>query len=333
MNRMDFTQAVARIRVLEKRLLNKNTFERMLEAPSKDEALKVLQDTEYGELLANISRSEDFDEVLKEELSRVYNNAYSISPDKRIVDIFAMKYIYHNIKVLLKAKYLKKDLGYMLVNISDVNFEKVELAINTRDFKAMPNYIKDAIIATEKVFEDNNDPQKIDIVLDKLMFEHMMNLAKDLKIDFITDYVKLNIDYANIKAMLRLKKQGKTSKALKDVYASGGAVDIKLLSRSIDEPMDSIISKFQTTNYKEVMKNGVEHYVTTGRFSEFEKLFEDYIMAKTKKAKYVTFGPEPIATYINAKETEIKIIRIIMVGKINGISEEVIRERLRDSYV
>ena len=32
MNRMDFTQAVARIRVLEKRLLNKNTFDRMLEA-------------------------------------------------------------------------------------------------------------------------------------------------------------------------------------------------------------------------------------------------------------------------------------------------------------
>ena len=43
MNRMDFTQAVARIRVLEKRLLNKNTFDRMLEAASKDDALKVLQ--------------------------------------------------------------------------------------------------------------------------------------------------------------------------------------------------------------------------------------------------------------------------------------------------
>ncbi len=33
------------------------------------------------------------------------------------------------------------------------------------------------------------------------------------------------------------------------------------------------------------------------------------------------------------KETEIKIIRIIMVGKLNNIAEEVIRERLRDIYV
>ena len=52
-----------------------------------------------------------------------------------------------------------------------------------------------------------------------------------------------------------------------------------------------------------------------------------------KGARLVTFGPDRILSYIYAKETEIKIIRIIMVGKLNNISQEVIRERLRDSYV
>ena len=46
----------------------------------------------------------------------------------------------------------------------------------------------------------------------------------------------------------------------------------------------------------------------------------------------VTTG-EPLLAYIYAKETEIKVIRIIMVGKLNNIAEEVIRERLRDIYV
>ena len=46
-----------------------------------------------------------------------------------------------------------------------------------------------------------------------------------------------------------------------------------------------------------------------------------------KSGKLVTFGPERILSYIYAKETEIKIIRIIMVGKLNNITEEVIRER------
>lgn len=56
-------------------------------------------------------------------------------------------------------------------------------------------------------------------------------------------------------------------------------------------------------------------------------------MALMKDSKFVTFGPERILSYIYAKETEIKLIRIIMVGKLNNVAEEVIRERLRDSYV
>ena len=56
-------------------------------------------------------------------------------------------------------------------------------------------------------------------------------------------------------------------------------------------------------------------------------------MSIMKAAKIIPFGVEPFLAYIYAKETEIKIIRIIMVGKLNNIAAEVIRERLRDIYV
>lgn len=56
-------------------------------------------------------------------------------------------------------------------------------------------------------------------------------------------------------------------------------------------------------------------------------------MNLNKSSKYITFGPEPIFSYIVAKETEIKNLRIIMVSKTNGISPEAIRERVRDLYV
>ena len=64
-----------------------------------------------------------------------------------------------------------------------------------------------------------------------------------------------------------------------------------------------------------------------------EKLVDNFIMNMMKNAKIIPFGVEPLIAYIYAKETEIKIIRIIMVGKLNNISAEVVRERLRDSYV
>lgn len=56
-------------------------------------------------------------------------------------------------------------------------------------------------------------------------------------------------------------------------------------------------------------------------------------MNMMRDAKIIPFGVEPVIAYIYAKETEIKIIRIIMVGKLNNIAAEVIRERLRDIYV
>ena len=52
-----------------------------------------------------------------------------------------------------------------------------------------------------------------------------------------------------------------------------------------------------------------------------------------KDSKFITSGAMPVLAYIYAKENEIKQVRTIMVGKLNSISEEVIRERLRDAYV
>jgi len=60
---------------------------------------------------------------------------------------------------------------------------------------------------------------------------------------------------------------------------------------------------------------------------------DNYIIELNKQSKYVHFGPEPIFSYIVAKETEIKVLRIIMVSKLNNIPPDRIRERLRDLYV
>ena len=80
-------------------------------------------------------------------------------------------------------------------------------------------------------------------------------------------------------------------------------------------------------------KNGVEDYTKSGSAGVLEKLVDNYIMNMMKEAKMIPFGGEPLLAYIYAKETEIKVVRIIMVGKLNNIAEEVIRERLRDIYV
>jgi len=82
-----------------------------------------------------------------------------------------------------------------------------------------------------------------------------------------------------------------------------------------------------------VLMDGIESFRNTGSLTKLEKLSDNYIMNYVKKSRFVTFGVEPLIGYLVAKESEIRNVRIVMVGKINGISPEIIRERLRETYV
>ena len=70
-----------------------------------------------------------------------------------------------------------------------------------------------------------------------------------------------------------------------------------------------------------------------GNFSLIEKLFDEYVLNYVKKAKYITFGIEPLIGYFFAKKTECINIRNIITGKINRLPSDVIKQRLRKTYI
>ena len=50
-------------------------------------------------------------------------------------------------------------------------------------------------------------------------------------------------------------------------------------------------------------------------------------------ARRVPFGVEVALGYLIAKEAEWTAVRIVMAGRLAGLSADAIRERLRDTYV
>ncbi len=333
MDRMDFTHAVARMRVMEKRLLNKNKIERLLESGSPEEILKVLQETTYGEYISNLDSVYDYEKILRSELINLYINLYKISPIKEVVDIMSVKYDYHNIKVLLKAKALRKDLSNILIPIGTIPLDTLKTSIISGELKPLSKEMEEVISKVEEQFNKTLDPQVIDTLLDKYMFSDMLERANAMEIDFITRYVKESIDITNIKTMLRVIKQKKDGRFLEGILIPGGEVHSKIFIEGINETLESFMKKISKTPYGEVLLSILDGYTEASDISSLDALYDNYIMEHTKDARKVNFGPEPIIGYIIAKETEIKVIRIIMVGKINKVSVEVIRERLRELYV
>jgi V/A-type H+/Na+-transporting ATPase subunit C len=332
MDKMKFTQAVSRIWVLETRLLDKPKVERMIEATSANEVLRILNETEYSNVSANIKRAEDYEEILTTELKRIYDLVYEISPVKEVVKIMSLKYDYHNAKVLLKEKVLGKDLTSMLIKLGNLDLQEIKRKIDSDNLKSLNGTLGRGVQEAMKVFEETKDPQKIDIIIDKYMYKELVEIKDSLNYKFIDNLVKAMIDSTNIRTLLRIKKQNKGRDFAEEVIVDGGVIDKSKLIALLNESPENIMSKLQSTIYSDLIKEGFEGYIATESASLLEKLSDNYIMELMKDSKLVTFGPEKILSYIYAKETEIKVIRIIMVGKLNNIAEEVIRERLRDIY-
>lgn len=225
MDNMKFTQVLPRLRVLETKLLDKSKIDRMIDSKSALDSLKVLQETQYSEHITDINKAEMYEDVLSKELISVYSNLYKMCPFKEVVDIMALKYSYHNIKVLIKGKMLNKDFSNILIPIGNGEISKLKYAIENNYYRDLSKFEKSCIEAALHDFELNNDPQRIDIIVDKYQFENIIESAKVIANPNIDKYISALIDLTNIKTLLRVKKQKKNKEFLNSVLIVGGKIE------------------------------------------------------------------------------------------------------------
>ena len=332
MKRKDYGQSVVMVRVLEKKLLTKNKLDRMIEAETPEEVMKQLSETEYSQNMFDIQQPQEYEKILKRETERVFNLVRELSNDKEIVDILSLKYDYHNLKVLLKGRLANKDFSTLLMDAGTQKIEKLKLKFDIKNYNDLPEEISKAINEVEKDFLENNDSQKIDIIVDKYYYKNLLRIAKKINVSVIMDYAQGLIDFQNIITLFRVKKQNRDIKFLENVIHEGGTISKDKIVESINDSVEIIINKFKKEKIGNYLQKGLEEFTETGRLSGLEKISQNYLMELNKDSKYIIFGPEPLFTYLVAKEREISAIRMIMVSKINNIEISKIRERLGDTY-
>ena len=123
------------LRAREKYLLTAARMDRMIDAPTADEAGKVLQEIGYGEFSAASDR--ELGQALAREREALFQDLYRYVPDKAVVDVFKVKYDYHNLKALLKAQAMGIDGGRLLLDAGRVPAASLELAIREGNFDSL----------------------------------------------------------------------------------------------------------------------------------------------------------------------------------------------------
>lgn len=184
----------------------------------------------------------------------------------------------------------------------------------------------EAIEEALELYSKTQSGQMIDIALDRGTFRQMTQAAKESENEFVKGYTARVCDLTNLKSFLRMRHMNKDFGAFMNVFVEGGNISSSVFfsAYGTDNPVD----QFKGSRYGELLEIGIEK-----GFTEFEKTCDDFIMDYVKSAKYIALTLEPLIAYLYAKESEIKTVRIILTSKLNQISSEIIKERVREAYV
>ena len=357
----DYLAISARVRAMETTLLTAERMERLLEARSDEEVSKLRQDCGYPELDA--ARPEAMDAALSQAREELLTDLGDGAPDPRYIDIFKLKYDYHNAKAILKAAAMGTSPDRMLMDMGRIGAAELKTAVESGELDKLPGalpaavagacgilpgavlammeergkteaqavdalFVAAAVAEAKSVLDTTRDPQLSDIVLDRWMYRDMAQVAEDTGSQFLRGYVETQIDAANLRALIRTLRMGKNADFLAGVLFESGTVEPAAILAAANHPAGGLNEIYGPTRFAQAAEAG-EAALKGGSLTEFEKRCDDAVSDYLAGAQMIPFGEAPLLAYLAARETEYTNIRILLMGRAAGLSPEVIRSRLR----
>ncbi len=181
-----------------------------------------------------------------------------------------------------------------------------------------------------------------EIFLDKNLYdfyreaEEVAKTAGSLELleqPFFLEFFQLKIDLANLKIYLRCRYGGRAVSQFEEKFIPGGRLEKKIFIDNYNSNLEDFAQCLKTTSYERLWREGLNFLLTQESFAVFERERENLVMDYLQSAKKVTFGPEPLFAYGLARRQELKLIRLVVLGRMLNIPAFLLKERISQTYV
>ena len=109
----DYLYLSSRIKGMQKDMLGTEGLRRLATAKNDEEASKILEDCGFRNFISGNLNS--LESCMDEKRHEMLNILYTYSPNKEVIDVFRLKYDYHNLKSIIKANAMGETAeGYLL---------------------------------------------------------------------------------------------------------------------------------------------------------------------------------------------------------------------------
>lgn len=316
-----YTYACGRIRALELSFIDRVRIKRLKELKTAGEVFRNLQDTYYSRFLQSIERPEDFIKVISAVRRETYNIVVELL-EKHYLEELILEYDFKNLKIALKLIIGEKDRkGIPFYDTVNFPFALVYEAIKEDRIDLLPEHLREATELAIESYYEKHQVRKISSVVDRYFYERVI---PGFRSEFLKNYYRIKADFTNILTYLRLKMLDKME-YLNEYLLKGGFIPTEFF-QGVQE--QEFVKEIESLPYFEYLKDGITEFIRNKDVLLLERGYENYIIDYLRNAKYIDMGHEPVMVYFLARMHELKVLKIIITGKLVGVSEEELQKRV-----
>lgn len=317
----EYTFAVARIRSNENRLISAQDLESVINAPSYEDAVAKLNSCGYE------IKGTDYTPALNKRLNDAWQLVYEVLPDKSELDSLIIANDFANLKIALKSMVTGEQASHLYETPSVWDSAEIEKNCRARSNSRLPEPLQHADRSAYSILTKTGYAQLGDAVIDRAALEWAIKLSEKSDNSYVPAIAQMNAATADIRILYRCIKAGKARSFMERSVCACEAFDKKDIITAAEMGLDRFFEFLSHTDYSGAAAALKESTVA------FEKYCDDMKIKLLRGAKTETFGIAPVIAYYYAAEAEVKNARIILSAKMNSVSADAIKARVRELYV
>jgi V/A-type H+-transporting ATPase subunit C len=318
----DYIFAVARIRVLERGLLNDDDIKQMCSMKDAKSVVSYLEDHGWGDGSGQL----DADQLLAYEQNKTLKLMHDLRVDQAVFDVLTMPRYYHNLKCIIKEICAGNKVPTAFYELPNFGHDVLYKAFTDQNLGVLPEKMRKPAQHAFDIMSQTGNGQWCDVILDKACLVDMLDAAKSSKSQVLIDYCEANVSSSDIKIAVRCARTGKDLHFVEQALAPCRDVSAGRLAQAAVHGEEDLLKYLESSS----LKDAAEALRVSN--SEFERWCDNRLIQALRSQKTNITSVGPVVAYYLARENEARNVRIIVTAKTNGFSEQQTLERMREMY-
>ncbi|GEM_PF-3619795 len=327
----DFNFVYGVFKSRERELIDDAKLASLFSSSSFEEAVAQLPDSPFSHELNRVGGEGGIDAAIKLETSIITDFLTLNSPSRELRSLVFLPWDYFNLKVVILSKLYEKKNDALFGPEGDLSVEDLKGYSEEMDFIMLPSAIYDSLQeAWIAYYEEDKNSQAFEFALDRQKNLHLLKIAFDTESKELLKLFK-SIDEIKIGEVLIRGKNANLPWSIVKYALTGfsGISRIEEMYSSVPQEWNGFTASLRETPLKRILND------FSGGVDVSETLLREKrdLYTLIEKWKYYPPGIEYSYYFLTRKLSDLYNIRMILIGKLKNIDNNILKKRIVNVYI